>query len=118
MASSSGPNRSSPTGYQDEDDSTVILDSHENLHDDAAAGEEVVNDDTAQDFQNASQALPIQKRRRVTRACDECRRKKIKCDGKQPCTHCTVYSYGKSIGEFNIMFFFFFGMRERKKKRK
>jgi hypothetical protein len=23
----------------------------------------------------------------------ECRRKKIKCDGKQPCTHCTVYSY-------------------------
>ncbi|KAF2716785.1 fungal transcriptional regulatory protein [Polychaeton citri CBS 116435] len=32
-------------------------------------------------------------RRRVTRACDECRRKKIKCDGKQPCTHCTVYSY-------------------------
>jgi len=40
---------------------------------------------------------PLQKRRRVTRACDECRRKKIKCDGKQPCTHCTVYSYGKSI---------------------
>jgi hypothetical protein len=36
-----------------------------------------------------------QKRRRVTRACDECRRKKIKCDGKQPCMHCTVYSYGK-----------------------
>lgn len=41
-----------------------------------------------------------QKRRRVTRACDECRRKKIKCDGKQPCTHCTVYSYGQySIDE-------------------
>lgn len=39
--------------------------------------------------------IPMQKRRRVTRACDECRRKKIKCDGKQPCTHCTVYSYGK-----------------------
>ena len=37
-----------------------------------------------------------QKRRRVTRACDECRRKKIKCDGKRPCTHCSVYSYGKS----------------------
>ncbi|KAI9679830.1 MAG: hypothetical protein M1817_004844 [Caeruleum heppii] len=37
--------------------------------------------------------LPTPKRRRVTRACDECRRKKIKCDGKQPCTHCTVYSY-------------------------
>lgn len=40
--------------------------------------------------------MPMQKRRRVTRACDECRRKKIKCDGKQPCTHCTVYSYGRS----------------------
>ena len=26
------------------------------------------------------------KRRRVTRACDECRRKKIKCDGKQVCS--------------------------------
>ncbi|KAK4635842.1 hypothetical protein CLAFUW4_00351 [Fulvia fulva] len=38
-------------------------------------------------------AVHLQKRRRVTRACDECRRKKIKCDGKQPCTHCTVYSY-------------------------
>lgn len=36
---------------------------------------------------------PVQKRRRITRACDECRKKKIKCDGKQPCTHCTVYSY-------------------------
>lgn len=35
----------------------------------------------------------MQKRRRVTRACDECRRKKIKCDGKQPCSHCTIYSY-------------------------
>jgi hypothetical protein len=41
-----------------------------------------------------SKPQPLQKRRRVTRACDECRRKKIKCDGKQPCTHCTVYSYG------------------------
>lgn len=40
---------------------------------------------------------PLQKRRRVTRACDECRRKKIKCDGKQPCTHCTVYSYGMRL---------------------
>lgn len=39
--------------------------------------------------------MPVQKRRRVTRACDECRRKKIKCDGRQPCTHCSVYSYGR-----------------------
>lgn len=41
-------------------------------------------------------SMPMQKRRRVTRACDECRRKKIKCDGKQPCTHCSVYSYGNT----------------------
>lgn len=51
-------------------------------------------DSPAESGQPSKQALPMQKRRRVTRACDECRRKKIKCDGKQPCTHCTVYSYG------------------------
>ncbi|ORY82115.1 hypothetical protein BCR37DRAFT_387579 [Protomyces lactucae-debilis] len=33
------------------------------------------------------------KRRRVSRACDKCRLKKIKCSGEQPCMHCTVYSY-------------------------
>ncbi|KAJ8065686.1 hypothetical protein OCU04_006357 [Sclerotinia nivalis] len=52
--------------------------------------------ETAEDWHAAPsqpRPAPIQKRRRVTRACDECRRKKIKCDGKQPCTHCTVYSY-------------------------
>ncbi|BFZ63742.1 hypothetical protein YB2330_004874 [Saitoella coloradoensis] len=33
-----------------------------------------------------------QKRRRIARACDMCRRKKIKCDGKLPrCTHCSNY---------------------------
>jgi len=42
---------------------------------------------------------PMQKRRRVTRACDECRRKKIKCDGKQPCVHCTVYSYSEAMAK-------------------
>ncbi|KAJ2861381.1 hypothetical protein GGI22_002467, partial [Coemansia erecta] len=32
---------------------------------------------------------PDGKRQRVSRACDKCRRKKVKCDGKQPvCTHC------------------------------
>lgn len=49
------------------------------------------NDNDSDQPQKAN--APLQKRRRVTRACDECRRKKIKCDGKQPCTHCTVYSY-------------------------
>jgi hypothetical protein len=49
------------------------------------------------DDDSSRPTLPLQKRRRVTRACDECRRKKIKCDGKQPCTHCTVYSYGNCV---------------------
>lgn len=32
------------------------------------------------------------KRRRIARACDMCRKKKIKCDGKLPkCTHCQNY---------------------------
>ncbi|KAF1985238.1 hypothetical protein K402DRAFT_422203 [Aulographum hederae CBS 113979] len=74
---------------------------------DAASAPHVQDDVSPHDedhdhFENESQtnedepgkpSLPMQKRRRVTRACDECRRKKIKCDGKQPCTHCTVYSY-------------------------
>ncbi len=47
-----------------------------------------------EEMTGGSSSMPVQKRRRVTRACDECRRKKIKCDGKQPCTHCSVYSYG------------------------
>lgn len=42
------------------------------------------------------------KRRRVTRACDICRLKKVKCDGKQPCIHCTVYSYSCTYDQPNI----------------
>ena len=42
-----------------------------------------------------SESSPMPKRRRVSRACDECRGKKIKCDGRQPCTHCFDYHYGK-----------------------
>ncbi|RCK59325.1 Activator of stress genes protein 1 [Candida viswanathii] len=42
------------------------------------------------------------KRRRVTRACDTCRQKKVKCDGKQPCIHCTVYSYKCTYDQPNI----------------
>ena len=37
----------------------------------------------------------LQKRRRVTRACDECRRKKIKCDGKHPCSSCADFNSGE-----------------------
>lgn len=62
---------------------------------DSAHSDAEFDDGAAQDPSAPSQ--PIQKRRRVTRACDECRRKKIKCDGKQPCTHCSVYSYGTPL---------------------
>ncbi|MCP8717110.1 MAG: fungal specific transcription factor domain-containing protein, partial [Asgard group archaeon] len=36
------------------------------------------------------------------RACDTCRQKKVKCDGKQPCIHCTVYSYKCTYDQPNI----------------
>ena len=42
------------------------------------------------------------KRKRVTRACDICRQKKVKCDGKQPCIHCTVYSYSCTYDQPNV----------------
>ncbi|KAI5457834.1 hypothetical protein BGZ63DRAFT_364201 [Mariannaea sp. PMI_226] len=60
-----------------------------------SAGSIKSDNEADEDIENSADAplQPIQKRRRVTRACDECRRKKIKCDGKQPCTHCSVYSY-------------------------
>ncbi|OJD36257.1 fungal specific transcription factor domain-containing protein [Diplodia corticola] len=44
----------------------------------------------SQDGNDEGQGDP--KRRRIARACDMCRKKKIKCDGKMPsCTHCTNY---------------------------
>ena len=46
--------------------------------------------------QQVNEAQPVEKRKRILHACDECRRKKIKCDGKKPCIHCAVYSYRKS----------------------
>jgi len=95
MASSNldGPEHSSPESFEVEDDS-----SHQ-----TSSAQWPVQDQASPDGTSTSPsqptriAPPMQKRRRVTRACDECRRKKIKCDGKQPCTHCTVYSYGKFV---------------------
>lgn len=81
------------------------------IHDAASPAESVKSDaetdDKAGDAESAP-SQPIQKRRRVTRACDECRRKKIKCDGKQPCTHCSVYSYGAYQYGDSWSFFFSF----------
>ncbi|RMY14780.1 hypothetical protein D0868_01258 [Hortaea werneckii] len=55
--------------------------------DDDNAGENDVGngDDSAQGGRDP-------KRRRIARACDMCRKKKIKCDGKMPkCSHCENY---------------------------
>ncbi|KAE8451957.1 hypothetical protein EG329_002121 [Mollisiaceae sp. DMI_Dod_QoI] len=83
-ASSTSPGQSSPESFEIEEDSN--------------AGQSAQWPGTEQTSPTSNSQpprvpAPLQKRRRVTRACDECRRKKIKCDGKQPCTHCTVYSY-------------------------
>lgn len=65
-------------------------------HDDSGSDDAVkaeASNETPEPSGSGATSGPVQKRRRVTRACDECRRKKIKCDGRQPCTHCSVYSY-------------------------
>ncbi|KAM5463145.1 Gypsy retrotransposon integrase-like protein 1 [Microsporum ferrugineum] len=86
-------------GENKERRSASAEDSVDNAHDsntrtsDATHDPETADGTPATDSHQSSLAITVQKRRRVTRACDECRRKKIKCDGKQPCTHCTVYSY-------------------------
>ncbi|KAI0969532.1 hypothetical protein F4678DRAFT_463320 [Xylaria arbuscula] len=43
--------------------------------------------------QNGQENIPPRKRSKVSRACDECRRKKVKCDaasetGEEPCSNC------------------------------
>jgi hypothetical protein len=85
------PGHSSPESFEVEDDS-----SHQASSAQWPVQGQASPDGTSTSPSQPTRAVPpMQKRRRVTRACDECRRKKIKCDGKQPCTHCTVYSYGK-----------------------
>ena len=47
---------------------------------------------------NASSSKNNPKTRRqssTTHACEECRRRKIRCDGKQPCSHCEWYKHPK-----------------------
>lgn len=90
--------RSSPEEY--DDDSNMPPETqwspHGQPNSDDPASPSSAQGATASASRESKFPPPMQKRRRVTRACDECRRKKIKCDGKQPCTHCTVYSYGQS----------------------
>lgn len=87
--STASPSHSSADEFEAEDESLNHL-SATHWHSQGQSSPGGTDPNTPQ----LSRSTPLQKRRRVTRACDECRRKKIKCDGKQPCTHCTVYSYG------------------------
>lgn len=93
-------NSSQTANYaREENGKNAPSDSQPHMHDDG--GDADTHDESLEDnhpslTEPGKLPIPMQKRRRVTRACDECRRKKIKCDGKQPCTHCTVYSYGES----------------------
>jgi hypothetical protein len=88
MAMATSPGQSSPESFEIEEDNAAQSSSQ-------WQGTEQTSPTSSS--QPSRVPAPLQKRRRVTRACDECRRKKIKCDGKQPCTHCTVYSYGMRI---------------------
>ncbi|KAK4661590.1 Gypsy retrotransposon integrase-like protein 1 [Podospora pseudopauciseta] len=95
------PNRrsaNSPPGMSDDESADLSQEEHgsptESLKSAAQDTSKVDSEaPESQDGTGDAPSMPLQKRRRVTRACDECRRKKIKCDGKQPCTHCSVYSY-------------------------
>ncbi|KAL2807689.1 hypothetical protein BJX63DRAFT_63825 [Aspergillus granulosus] len=94
MATSAAPFLADNTGEEDptpdsnlyaHDEGEFSITPSHNVSQDLSAGDAAPN-------AKVEAPLPIQKRRRVTR-CDECRRKKVKCDQKQPCTHCTVYRY-------------------------
>lgn len=37
----------------------------------------------------SNENLPPRKRKHVTSACDQCRRRRVKCDGDQPCSSCS-----------------------------
>ncbi|OXV09245.1 hypothetical protein Egran_02991 [Elaphomyces granulatus] len=90
MAVPTSPSHSS-VGENNEDDSNAGLEPQSPDHGESNFYSPA--EETSAGTPKSKPVHPMQKRRRVTRACDECRRKKIKCDGKQPCTHCTVYSY-------------------------
>lgn len=83
----------SPEDYSDGGDSIDDEQDFKQEHEPSQVSPSTASGAPSKNAPSAKLPAHLQKRRRVTRACDECRRKKIKCDGKQPCTHCTVYSY-------------------------
>ncbi|SZF03862.1 unnamed protein product [Blumeria hordei] len=72
---------------------------------------------TSNTTQSSNPTTSQSKRRRISRACDVCRKRKVKCDGKHSCTHCitnnlvTVCTYNRpsnrqkrlSLKEFEVM---------------
>jgi len=73
--------QSSEPSLSDEPEDDQQWQSHDQHGVDSKSGTPTADAHTGDQSNNNS--VPMQKRRRVTRACDECRRKKIKCDGKQ-----------------------------------
>jgi pyruvate/2-oxoglutarate dehydrogenase complex dihydrolipoamide acyltransferase (E2) component len=106
-----GPSAENPSAAAP---SMIPLESDAGPQEKAAANDQLHADDNAQpsprespqlsptaaenDEDASRPAAPIQRRRVVTRACDGCRRKKIKCEGKQPCIYCTKCGYGTCCG--------------------
>lgn len=43
----------------------------------------------------SSETATAQKAHRARRACDECRGRKIRCDGRHPCLHCIALNLGE-----------------------
>ncbi|CUM68291.1 uncharacterized protein PRCAT00006013001 [Priceomyces carsonii] len=48
-----------------------------------------------------SMEVGVKKRERVPKACNFCRRRKIKCDGKSPCLHCATSNSNECIYSSN-----------------
>ncbi|KAF9425998.1 hypothetical protein BGZ94_007031 [Podila epigama] len=62
---------------------------HDNDHDDHDHGHDHDHDDDEHDHGHATDDTTPVKRKRLTQACDPCRKKKIKCDGIKPsCANC------------------------------
>ncbi|KAI6781426.1 Xylanolytic transcriptional activator-like protein [Emericellopsis cladophorae] len=47
-----------------------------------------------QSFSSARGSASGQVRRRISRACDQCNQLRTKCDGQNPCAHCTEFGLG------------------------
>jgi hypothetical protein len=51
--------------------------------------------DRSSDKLVSSETATARKVNRARRACDECRGRKIRCDGRHPCLHCSALNLGE-----------------------